>query len=441
MLSRTTLHHRPSSRQLLARVLDAPELAPQVRALPGALLGRLIDHVGLEDAAELVALASTEQLSEIFDHELWQSTRPGEDERFDSERFLTWLEIMLEGGERCVAEHLAELPQELLTLALQRHLLVVRLVDLQRELTADDDEAAAAEKAFESCLSEELDDYQLIWRGGDGWDSVLAALLALDREHHGLVVDLLERCAELAREQIDDGGGLYAVLSSEDMLEADLAAERETRRAAEGYVAPSAARAFLRLALNPSAELARERDALTRAYFRDLERDPRRRLERAPEPPAVAPRRELRQLLDAAGITVTAAAPKLPGGRAQPPLFTRALRQLAARNPSAFAARSEELAYLANVLLAGASLDGRRLRPAEAVEHALLGVRVGLSALCQGRGQAQLERACELLVEHGCDMLLRVGFARALESARAPAAGGDRESVRELSALLGRLAV
>ena len=271
----------------------------------------------------------------------------------------------------------------------------------------------------------------------------LAALLALDRDHHGLVVDLLERCSELAREQIDDAGGLYAVLSSEDMLEADLAAERETRRAAEGYVAPSAARAFLRLALQPRAGAPRERDPLSRAYFRELERGPRRGAERAiPGASAAPPRRELRQLLDAAGITSSTALPKLlPGDRAQLPLFARALRQLAEQSPTAFAARSEELAYLANVLLAGASFDGRRLRPAEAVEHALLGVRVGLSTLCRGPGQAQLEQACAVLGELSCDVLLRLGFARALEPAREPAGCVDREGLRELGALLKRLEV
>jgi hypothetical protein len=36
---------------------------------------------------------------------------------------------------------------------------------------------------------------------------------------------------------------------------------------------------------------------------------------------------------------------------------------------------SEELAYLSNVLVAGCSVDGRGLRPLEAVEHVLASVR------------------------------------------------------------------
>ncbi len=444
MLSRAALNHRPSSRQLLARVLEAPDLAGQVRALPGALLGKLIDHVGLEDAAELVALASTQQLTQIFDEALWHSARPGEDERFDSERFLLWLEILLESGERVVAERLAELSEDLLTLALQRHLLVVRLVDLQRELSGDDADSFEAEKALESSLSEELDDYQLIWRGGDGWDAVLTALLALDRDHHGLVVDVLERCADLSNEQIEDAGGLHAALSGEEMLESDLAAERETRRAADGYVAPSAATAFLRLARQATTGSGPgERDALTKAYFRELQRAPQSAPAAAPL--TARPRFELAGLLDAAGITESVAvAPRLPARqqrKAATPLLAQALQQLAERDPITAAARSEELAYLANVLLAAAGHDGERLRAAEAVELALAGVRLGLSLVCAERGAARVVRAEQILAQQGCDQLWRLGFARALEPGLARKAGVDVPALCELKALHKRLEV
>ena len=58
---------RASSTQLLLRILDRPELVAALRELPAPVLGRLIDRVGLEDAGELVALASSEQLQGVFD--------------------------------------------------------------------------------------------------------------------------------------------------------------------------------------------------------------------------------------------------------------------------------------------------------------------------------------------------------------------------------------
>jgi hypothetical protein len=382
------------------------------------VLGKLIDHVGLEDAAELVALATTEQLAQIFDEQLWHSARPGEDEHFDAERFLLWLQIMLEAGPHFVAERLAELPQDLVTLAFQRHLLVLSEDELRAELTVGDDEAEGAEKAFESCLSEEIDQYQLIWRGGDGWDDVLSALLAFDRDHHALCQDVLERCAQLSREYIEDNGGLYEVLSSEEMLESDLAAERESRRAERGYVAPSAAAAFLRLARQPLANAAApiERDALTRSYFRELGRTPAEP-ERTAAPPSQ--RLELAQLLEASGITRdTAAAPLLTSGvcAREVPLLMSALQCLATDAPALFTERSEELAYLSNVLVAGCSIEGRRLRPLEAVEHAIAAVSFGLW-LVAAEPSPTPEAAAQKLAQQPCDVLLRLAFAKATESA------------------------
>jgi hypothetical protein len=422
MLSRATLSHRPSPGKLLARVLETPELAAQIQALPAPVLGKLIDHVGLEDAGELVALATTEQLAGIFDEDLWRSARVGEDERFDSERFLLWLEVMLEAGDAFVAERLAELPPDLVTLAFHRHLLVLNLDDLQAELTAGDDEAEAAEKAFESCLSEELEDFQLIWRGGEGWDSVLAAILAFDRDHHGACVELLERCAHLSRQHIDDEGGLYAVLSADEMLEVDLGAERETRRAERGFVAPSTATAFLRTARGKLASQVpfTEHDPTTRAYFRELSRTSSSARPAAPAP-AAGQERGLVALLRGAGI-VPEQLPPLLAGRKQSgrgaslraePLVIRALRELAATSPEVFGQRSEELAYLGNVLLSGGTADGRRLRPLEAVEQALQTVSAGLEQACRDE-QRSTREAAAVLARYPADGLFRLALQRAV---------------------------
>jgi len=404
------------------------------------VLGKLIDHVGLEDAAELVALATTEQLCQIFDEDLWRSPAPTEDPRFDSERFLLWLSIMLEAGERAVAERLAELPLELVTLALHRHVLVLTEDALRAELTSDDDEAQAAEKAFESCLTEEIDEYQLIWRGGEGWDDVLSALLALDRDDHSRVVDILERCAQLSREHIDDNGGLYEVLSSEEMLESDLGAEREARRAERGFVAPSQAAAFLRLALAPSPPsegegLPRARDPLTRAYFRELSRKPGG--QRGAAPAADAPSGRLTRLLAAAGIAAEEAPRRLAGSsRAEPevPLLIAALAELAHASPELFAERSEELAYLSNVLVAGATVAGRPVRPLDAVNHAIAAVSLGLWLACGAPAVAPKDAAQQLQLTP-CDVLFRLALARAQNPklrTRLKSAARDLSDVRTL---------
>jgi hypothetical protein len=383
--SLTALKVRPSSSQLLALVLETPDLAAAVQALPGPVLTRLIDTVGLEDAGEIVAFASPAQLAEVFDEDLWRGERPGADERFDGRRFLVWLEVMMEAGDAFVAERLASLPEDLVTLALHEHLLVLDMDEMMSEMRGvDEDEGKAIEKALSNCLSEEIDQYQLVARRHDGWDTVLAAVLALDREHHEQLARILDRSCAMTAENIEREGGLHNALTSEEMLEADVAAEREDRRAEAGYVAPSDARAFLQLARQPISQLPREHDPVTRAYFRGLARNPevtrrprnRQLLNDEPEPSPLA-----RVLIDAGVVAGPDAATPLLGtgtgngnGNNKAPrelLLARAMRTLAETDAAAFTARSEEIAYLANILVAGASVDDRRYRPAEAVQEAL----------------------------------------------------------------------
>lgn len=358
--ARRTLAVRP--RHLLARILEAPELATQIQELPPPALARLIDHVGLEDCGEIVALATTQQLAHVFDEDLWRSERSGEDERFDAARFLLWLEVMLEAGDGFVAQRLAELPEELVTLAFHKHVLVLDLDALHEEMFAmDEDERDSIDKALESGLSEEFDEYRVIARQADGWDAVVSALVALDRDHHRVFTRILERCCRMSTEYIDDNGGLYDVLTSEESLEDDVAGEREERRAGAGYVAPSSATAFLELAKN-AVDLDRStRDPLSRAYFARLDRTPPARV--ADIVPGVPGPNALHDLLVGSGVLDERSSPALlpaATARSEAPLFARALRELDAEAPHLFATRSEELAYVANVLVAGWSSRARR---------------------------------------------------------------------------------
>jgi hypothetical protein len=402
-----------SSSALLARLLETPDLPRRIAALEPAALGRLIDRVGLEDAGELVAFATTEQIAHLFDEDLWTNERPGEEERFDGRRFGVWLEVMLESGDAALAQRLVELPEDLVTLAFHDRMHVLRVDELFARMSElEEREADALEKALANQLSEELDEFQLIARNAEGWDAVLSAILALDRDHHDFVVRLLDRCAALTSSRVDDEGGLYEVLSESETLTEDVAGDREDRRAEAGHVAPSAAAAFLKLAEQPLAasDAAKTaRDPLTRAYFRRLG---------APAATAAprsrgAGKKEWPRLLGpspGAGVASKGPAPELP--------LARALRDLAGTDPAAFALRAEELAYVANVLLAGASIDGDRLRPADAAQAALAYVNLGF------------ELAGTLLP---AEVLFRLAYSR-LQGLRRSASGGFIATRRELGA-------
>jgi hypothetical protein len=264
---------RGSANQLLHRVLEEPQLLAAVRELPAPVLVRLIEHVGIEDAGELIALTSTQQLAEVFDAELWQSGSPGADETFQPERFALFLRLLYEAGESFVVERLLALPRRLLMLALHKLLLVIDIDGLTVRFESAgryDDGIDRVVRALDNAQFEEWEEFRIIARDSDAFDDVWNALLLLDREDHELVRDMIERCCDMDGELIEESG-LYELLNEEGVLENDLAAERGERRAAQGFIAPADARAFLELAGRASIDEAPDgRDPISRAYFREL---------------------------------------------------------------------------------------------------------------------------------------------------------------------------
>ncbi len=385
------------ARTLLARILEQPHLVARVQALPPARLLALIDHVGLADAGELVALATVPQLERIFDEDLWHSARPGQSPHFDPERFGLWLEVMLEAGERFTVDTLAELSEDLLALALHELLVVVDLDEVA--LSAID---AELERLLEDGPSLELDNYRLLARSSDGWDALSGALAALDERHPDLVRRLCERLFRADSEWIKDNGSLIDVLSAADMLAEDAAAAREDRRARAGHVAPAAARGFLALPRIDdaaiAAALAAPRDPLTAAYFREYDADAAIRASAASAAAVDDDGARLATWLDEPA-TAGAATPRLEGDVAAPASLLR--RTLATLPADVVAARMGELAYLANVFIAA-----RELRPLDAAEAALATCDVGLQRAIAASGRD----AADLVSHAGCDRLFRIGY-------------------------------
>jgi hypothetical protein len=433
MKSLTRFQTTPST-QLLTRILERPGLIEAVRELPGAVLGKLIDRIGLEDAGELVALASTAQLERIFDDDLWQAKGAGEDETFQPERFALWLRVMNEAGEAALVRRLCELPQELVALAVHRLVLVLDIDVLAEQLSPADEEAEQLDRALEWAVSEEWEEFRLLARDPDVWDDVWGALVALDRDHHDRLRAILEACCAMSTEYISGQGGLFQVLTATEMLESEVAATREDRRTAEGFISPADARAFLELARR--GEGGDEPDPITRAYFRGLEAPrvdrPRERSaggatrDRGGELAAPAEVTQLVALLREAEVIAQAPAQRFaalePAGAevgesdSQPretrlgaPLFEQAMGDLRERDPEEFAARVREVGYLVNVWIAGGAHEERRPRPAEALEMVLGTCEAGLRAKL-GAEPATPQRALDLLSRTPAVRLFRRGF-------------------------------
>jgi hypothetical protein len=426
-----------TTRSLLSAIVELPDLAGTIRALPPRTFAALVREVGVEDAGEVVALATTEQLVQAFDEDLFVSDRAGERESLDVGRFVVWLEVLLEAGDDVAADRIAELDEDFVAHALGGVLLVLDEDALRERLDeGDEDEARQVDKSLESALTEELDGYVLLAKRHDGWDAVLALVLALDRDHRALLVRVLDRLARVGSAALDDLEELSTVLSEGESLAEDAEAAREERRSEQGYVEPRAARAFLSLARRPPPGEGRptERDPLTRAFLREVDR---RRPVAAPGPAAQAalhalPPAVLRELDDAGSGGGSLALGGSPSEATALGAFTEALRELGRDEPGVFGERLEELAYLANVLVAGHARDGARLRPKDAADAALATVCYG--AILELRAEQPKRKApptahelAEVLRTRAADLLFRAASG-ALAAGAAPAPESARET-------------
>jgi Family of unknown function (DUF6178) len=100
---------------LLIESADARQLVQQLPAQEVYLLAR---ELGAEDVPELIAMASSEQVTTIIDLDCWNSAE------FDRKAALRWLSLLLEGDDELIIETLAGMEIELLTAILQQWLVI-----------------------------------------------------------------------------------------------------------------------------------------------------------------------------------------------------------------------------------------------------------------------------------------------------------------------------
>jgi hypothetical protein len=314
-------------------------------------------------------------------------------------------------------QRLCELPLELVVLAVHRLVLVLDIDVLAEQLSPGDEEAESLERALDTTASEDWEEFHLIARDVDVWDDVYNALMSLDRDHHDRLRDILEQCCAMSTEYISGQGGLFQVLTADEMLDSDVAAARDDRRAAEGFISAADARAFLELARRGGGD--DERDAITRAYFRALDQRGATNNEAPRQTGAgttadvgglMAVLREAEVIAPATGRLLSAL-PASPGGARVASLFEQAMTDLRASDAMLFSARVAEVGYLVNVWSAGGAHDGRRPRPMEALEMVLKTCETGLRAQL-GTTPATAAHALTALAKTPADTLFRRGLRR-----------------------------
>jgi hypothetical protein len=324
----------------LLEILDSPHMAELVPTLPAATLHGVIDRCGLEACGALLTLATPAQVAHVLDLDLWRRPEAGLDEQFDAERFGVWIEVLVEQGADLAARMIARLDVDLVAAGLAQHVRIFDIATLEGYETTDGTEIPAVIER-DGGLGCDIAGRRLIPRRPDAWDAIVDVLVELDASHPVAFAQLMRACCALSnsRSEVD---GLDDLRTPADQSMFELADQREERREARGFASAAQARAF-------------------------LESSRRLRLD------AAAPR-TTRVLAPAS----TAVVLREPGSRAA--LFQAHLQAVLDRDVAIHATRQQELAWLANVLMAGCTLDARTFTAQEASDAVVATCNLGLES-------------------------------------------------------------
>ncbi|HEV3141321.1 MAG TPA: DUF6178 family protein, partial [Vicinamibacterales bacterium] len=165
--------------ELLSRILETPHIVHVVPRLQPEVIHKVIQNCGLEDCADIVALATPAQLMRVFDLDLWRSERAGLDERLDADRFGVWLEVLMESGTAGAAEKIIGMDVDLVIAALAQHMRVF-------------------DRAATSRSGREIATYVIEPVRTGSWDAIVELLIFLDAEHHDYFNRVIRGCRRVS---------------------------------------------------------------------------------------------------------------------------------------------------------------------------------------------------------------------------------------------------
>jgi hypothetical protein len=409
-MSKTTktsnaLDHGAAVELRLARLLDSSSLTQLVPQLAPETLHQLVRHLGLEACGEIVTSATPAQLTSLLDLDLWRRDQPGQNEQFDADRFGEWLEVLVEAGESVAARTVAAIDTQLVVAGLSRYIRVFDPGIFEPTESTDDERRTRGEMmrtggAREDAPECEVGGYLVRARRTNAWDAIVALLVALDAEQNDCFHAAMRGCRRLSN-SAPEVDGLDDLLMAPDQHFEDLEIERERRRSRQGYATPADARAFLQTARRlqqpaHAGAAATAIDAVVSAYFHEADEavaiDAGDSEVTSPSDIGATRDAVVEMLAEAErtregrdGQEANSARPMalLPGADkdAQPGRLAVLKRLMACAEHgdySKYLTRNRELAFLANALAAGCSIQSRPFTPGEATDAAACICNLGL---------------------------------------------------------------
>jgi Family of unknown function (DUF6178) len=420
-----------SQMRSLRNIVDNPALPAVLGHMQPKTLARLIDRIGLNDAAEIMALVPARNLLRAMDEAVWKSPRAGVSQEFDPAEFVRWLQVWLEVDVLFVAERLAAINDEYLAMCLSSVLLVdgsssSGFAGNMAEYTMDGH--APDEPGYTDCPK--ADCYAIYGRFlvrppfEDDWEIIRAALDALWRHAPDHLLHVLGSMA--SSESMLDSAGRRTSLNF------DVAFERERHLERRGYVSQTGARAFLAsisIATTQELLMMSVYDNETHRFLAGIEnhdtdqhpvenvtaidgagdellQTPNEARGPASTPASQDQIRSLSRLLENEAIAEPKRFKSLPSNRHEQTraVLAELLHRLEAENQEAFQQRTRELAYLATVLMAGSSLEGRPFTGGDARDAAFATCNLGVEFIHSRQAVLKLDR------EPGLIRLFSIGW-------------------------------
>lgn len=372
------------SGKALALLLRDQSLAETIRAWQPSSLTKVIREIGLEDAGPLLALLDSSQLSSVLDEDLWSWRSTDKEERFDAEKFLTWIEVLSELGPKAVVQKLLSFDESFLILAFSRLMLVLNQDDLARRMLRQNEDLGTEDlidKALESHSCLELSDYLIVFQQEHAADLMSDILSTMQTEDSTALNSLLEGCERTSRPLTENNESLYQALVGFDEAQENALNDRQERRAQRGYVSRADALGFLNLArLSPPDIELLETDPFLPSALETLATE----LQSAPSAAETA---VLQKILNENHQPL----PRLASSCEIPATdeIHRLLELIHKDSPERHERFLQELAFLGNALISGCTLQGRQIRGPDAIQIVAATCHLALLSLEQ-QGNNQL---------------------------------------------------
>ena len=404
--------------KLIRKLIDSPALPQLVERMDPKTLKHFVDETGLEDSSALIEYASAAQISHLLEETLWNSARPGDPEELSVESLLRWFDLWIDIGGNFIAEKLFELGDEFCAVVYSK-LIWVWAMDVTPGSPGE--------------FSQIIGTWRVQARVEDEWECVRDSLNALWEEYPDFLDTLLRRlCFTHSILHIED--------DARDILSRDSAGEREDSREKQGYVTPHSARRYLRSITRCELDDLASESAYDLHSTSLLDRHRQSNLE---TPKSAAGNQPVNQsspsdsnetaspsglpevlALEIATFeevltqyelqqTAALALPSPAGDPSDPMMPIRRALAALKSNPAHFDARTRELSYVANVVAAGASIDGERISETLAADIAMATSNLGASYLCWLEGEADPtaeSMSTFLNSEPGLLRLFRIGW-------------------------------